>query len=104
MHKIKVCSSERQIAEALKSNRCICFCVSDNFNIYIHHDSSHISLEKYLGLMWEDIVFDGNASFVTVAGERHIVVRCKSSACKYEELDLMRAILKDYLIGCCNVN
>lgn len=70
-------SSKEQVLNALKEGQTCCCCVLD-FEVIIHHDSSHQSLCESLGLQWEDRITDGNFSLIRDSERPYIAVRLKS--------------------------
>jgi len=75
LFKIHVCTSRRLLAEQLIKRRTISFCVADNYTIYLHDFHGHTAIQHYIGLMWEDLLNEGNAGYILDSD--YIAVRMK---------------------------
>jgi hypothetical protein len=75
MFKIHVCTSRTALAQQLLKKRTVTFCVADNYTIYLHDFHGHTAIQRYIGLLWEDLLNEGNAG--CILDSDYIAVRMK---------------------------
>lgn len=110
MFKIHVCTSRRALAEQLIKRRTISFCVADNYTIYLHDFHGHTAIQYYIGLMWEDLLNEGNAGYILDSD--YIAVRMKGyfyndqygrnciPRLSAENSNVAEIVIRDFLVQC----